>query len=84
VVRLTPADPWPADEYARFLTVVKNLFQQRRKQLASSLRARYDLDDAEVADLAGRVGFDPAQRPEQLDAACWRRLAAALPGEPES
>lgn len=78
VVRLVPREPWPAGEYACFRDTVKTLFQQRRKQIGSALRRQYELDDTAVADLAGQADFAPADRPEQLDLATWRRLARAL------
>jgi len=81
VVRLVPRAAWRADEYRAFLAVVKTLFQQRRKQLGTALRRQYGLGDAQVADLAARVGFPPAARPEQLDLALWRRLARDLAAE---
>jgi 16S rRNA (adenine1518-N6/adenine1519-N6)-dimethyltransferase len=78
VVRFLPREPWPAAEYRAFTATVKTLFQQRRKQVGSSLRRLFQLDDATVSALAGEADFDPVRRPEQLDLACWRRLARAL------
>ena len=78
VVRLVPREPWPEAEYQAFLTTVKTLFQQRRKQLGSALRRLYGRDEAAIGALAARVEFDPRTRPEQLPAAKWRQLARAL------
>jgi 16S rRNA (adenine1518-N6/adenine1519-N6)-dimethyltransferase len=78
VVRLVPRGPWPAAEYAAFLDTVKTLFQQRRKQLGSALRRQYRLDESAVQDLATAAGFNPDDRPEQVDQQTWRRLARAL------
>ena len=81
VVRLVPRDPWPATEYRTFCQTVKNLFQQRRKQIGSTLRSFYNLDESAVAALAETVGFVATDRPEQIDAATWRRLARVMAGE---
>ncbi len=78
VVRLRPRGGWSEAEYRPFLATVKTLFQQRRKQLGAGLRNLMGCDEAEVAALAATADFDPTVRPEQLDPAGWRRLAAAL------
>ena len=78
VVRLVPRAPWSADELAAFTAVVKTLFGQRRKKLATQLRKHYELDAAGVLRVAAQAGVDPELRPEQLDPAGWRRLAAVL------
>ena len=78
IVRLVPRTPWPARELAVFTATVKTLFGQRRKKLATQLRKHYDLDAAAVARTAAEAGVDPELRPEQLDPASWRRLAAVL------
>jgi len=78
VVRLVPRGGWSEAEYRPFLRTVKTLFQQRRKQLRSSLKGLLKLDDAAVDSVAETVGLDPSSRAEQVDAACWRRLAAEL------
>lgn len=79
VVRLLPAEPWDDDEYRQFCAVVKALFQQRRKKLRTQLRHHFDLQAEAVSRLAARAKVDPELRPEQVDPAGWRRLAAALP-----
>ena len=78
VVRLVPRGEWPEAEYRPFLQTVKTLFQQRRKQLRSSMKGLLKLDDAAVDSVAEIVGLDPSSRAEQVDAGCWRRLAAEL------
>lgn len=78
VVRLVPRGGWPDAEYQSFMHTVKTLFQQRRKQLRSSLKRLFHLDDATVDAVAAAVGLDPSRRAEQIDAGCWRRLAAEL------
>jgi 16S rRNA (adenine1518-N6/adenine1519-N6)-dimethyltransferase len=81
VVRLVPREPWPEAEYRWFVATVKTLFQQRRKQIGSHLRRAYGLDEAAVAGLADAVGFAVSDRPEQIAADAWRRLARALDRE---
>ncbi len=78
VVRLVPRGGWSAAEYAPFLTTVKTLFQQRRKQLGSALRRLLELDDDQVAEVTAAAGIDPVQRAEQVPADRWRELAAQL------
>ena len=81
VVRLLPRDPWTAAEFQSFSHTVKTLFQQRRKQIGSTLRSLYHLDETTVATLAADAGFAATDRPEQIATAAWRRLARALSGE---
>lgn len=78
VVRLVPRAAWPAAEYAAFTQTVKTLFGQRRKKLGTLLRTHYELDAAELARVAAAAAVDLQRRPEQLDGAAWRRLAAVL------
>jgi 16S rRNA (adenine1518-N6/adenine1519-N6)-dimethyltransferase len=79
VVRLVPGEPWDDREYRHFVAVVKVLFGQRRKKLRTQLRAHFNLSADQVDEIAGRVGLDPEQRPEQVGPELLRRLAAALP-----
>jgi 16S rRNA (adenine1518-N6/adenine1519-N6)-dimethyltransferase len=79
VVRFVPGDPWPEEEYRHFLTVVKALFQQRRKKLKTQLRSHFQLDSDQVQSLAVEAQVDVELRPEQLDASGWRRMAKWLP-----
>lgn len=79
VVRLVPNSIWPDEEYRQFLAVVKVLFQQRRKKLKTQLRSHFDLSTEEVLAVARQAEVDVELRPEQLEAAGWRRLARLLP-----
>lgn len=83
VVRVTPLDPAPLDEAEeeRLRVLVRAAFQWRRKQLGKILRDHPDLavPREAVAEVAARVGFDPADRPETLSPEAFIRLAAALP-----
>jgi len=78
IIRLLPREPWDPSELIPFIATVKLFFQQRRKQIGSSLRRQLKIDEQAVVQMAQDVGFDPTQRPEQIDAACWRRLARHL------
>lgn len=78
VVRLVPRGGWSDAEYGPFLSTVKTLFQQRRKQLGSALRRLMDLSDEQVAEVTAAAGIDPVLRAEQVPADRWRALAAQL------
>lgn len=78
VVRLAPSETWSEAEFVPFLTTVKTLFQQRRKQLGSSLRGLMQLAEPQVSELADACDLDPALRAEQVPADRWRALASAL------
>jgi len=79
VVRLLPRDSWDDAEFRQFSSVVKVLFQQRRKKLRTQLRHHFGLTAEAVDELAARAGVDPDRRPEQVEPEGWRRLAALLP-----
>ena len=81
VVRLTPHGDWSDAQYRRLRSTAKILFAQRRKQVGTLLRSCYNLTSSEVNALAAGVGFDPDQRPEQLELAVWHRLAERLGAE---
>ena len=81
VVRLAPGPRWDQDEYEDLQTTVRTVFGLRRKKLRTSLRSRFGLDDDAVTALAESAGVDVACRPEQIEPAGYRRLAAALRGE---
>jgi 16S rRNA (adenine1518-N6/adenine1519-N6)-dimethyltransferase len=79
VVKLVPAaTAWDDDEYRRYRDTVKALFGQRRKKVGTLLRAIGGMTADEAAALAARAGLDPASRPEALEVAQLRGLAAAL------
>ena len=83
VIRIKPLKPEPlvlADE-ERLRTVVRALFQWRRKQLGKILRDHPDLSvpAGELRRIAASVGFELADRPERLSPEAFIRLAGALP-----
>ncbi len=78
IIRLVPRGDWSQAEFANFTRVVKTIFGQRRKKLRTQLRGHFSLSPEAADDLTARVGVDPDSRPEQIDPAGFRRLAAAL------
>ena len=78
IVRLVPGPHWPQAELDRFTGVVKTLFGQRRKKLRTLLRGQYDLDVRVLDELVAVTGVNVEKRPEQIDPARFRLLAAAL------
>lgn len=78
VVSLTPAGDMSDDEFGHFREVVKKVFGQRRKKLASQLRAQFDLGPAAAEALAREAGLDPEARPEQITPEGYRALAGLL------
>lgn len=63
-------------ERAGIVEVVDLAFAQRRKMLRNSMRSYAEPDRLAAAFAA--AGIDPRQRPEELDVAAFRRLAAVL------
>ena len=84
VIRVTPLRPelLGLDEEVQLRTLVRAVFQRRRKQLGKTLREHPDLRvprDA-IQALAEEVGFDPTDRPERLSPEAFVRLSTALAG----
>lgn len=69
-------DAPPATERAAIVEVVDLAFAQRRKMLRNSLQSIAERERLAVSFAA--AGIDPSIRPEELSAAAFRRLAAAL------
>lgn len=78
VVSLTPAGDMGDDEFDQLREVVKKVFGQRRKKLASQLRTQFLLEPAEAERLAREAGLDPEARPEQITPEGYRSLAGLL------
>jgi 16S rRNA (adenine1518-N6/adenine1519-N6)-dimethyltransferase len=53
-------------ELAPFVSLVKNLFQQRRKTISNTLKAFYSLQEPELAGIESETGIDLGSRPEEL------------------
>ncbi|MGE0392624.1 MAG: 16S rRNA (adenine(1518)-N(6)/adenine(1519)-N(6))-dimethyltransferase RsmA [Vicinamibacterales bacterium] len=80
VVRMDFHEPRPpVADPARFTSVVRALFTQRRKTILNALKHAAALDGPEARAALDAAGIDPAARPEQVDVATFVRLVAALP-----
>ena len=84
VVAITPHRPerTTAPQEDALRTLVRALFQWRRKQLGKTLRDHPDLRYApeEVAHALETVDVAPSERPERLAPEEFLALSAALPG----
>lgn len=67
-----------AEEVVPFVTLVKNLFQQRRKTIHNTLRAFYPMGEDVLAGVAAQAGVDLQSRPEMLSREEFRALSRAL------
>ena len=84
VVRLAPRDvQWSDEEFAHFRSLVKGLFQQRRKKVGKILRRLCGVDDHTAVSWLTRVGIDPDDRPERIPRRALRALAEIVPGVDE-
>ncbi len=80
VVRLDIYDepPVPVTDVARFFSVVRAGFAQRRKQLRNTLSATLRLEPADVASAMEAAGVDPTRRAETLSIEEWGTVENAL------
>ncbi len=67
-------------ELNAFVTLVKNLFQQRRKTIHNTLKQFYSLSEAELGEIRHATGIPLETRPEELDKEAFLRLSRTLPG----
>jgi len=61
-----------------FVSLVKNLFQQRRKTIHNTLRAFYPMPEDALLRVAEAAGVDLQSRPEVLSREQFRALSRAL------
>lgn len=66
------------DEVRPFITLVRNVFQQRRKTLYNTLRAFYSLPEESLARIHDETGIDLQLRPEALSKEAFLALARSL------
>jgi len=67
-----------AEDLKRFVALVKNLFQQRRKTIHNTLRAFYSLPEDVLGRIAADAGVDLMSRPEQLSKEQFLLLARGV------
>jgi 16S rRNA (adenine1518-N6/adenine1519-N6)-dimethyltransferase len=65
-------------DLGKFCRLVKNVFQQRRKTLHSTVRLFYSLSENELRDVAQRAEIDLRRRPEALSKEEFLRLFRAV------
>jgi 16S rRNA (adenine1518-N6/adenine1519-N6)-dimethyltransferase len=66
-------------EIRPFITLVKNVFQQRRKTLHNTLRAFYALSESSLTRIQDETGIDLQSRPESLSKEAFLSLVRSLP-----
>jgi 16S rRNA (adenine1518-N6/adenine1519-N6)-dimethyltransferase len=74
--------PVPVGDPARFATVVRAAFSQRRKSLANALAAGLGLGTERARHLIEVASIDPGRRAETLSLTEFARLATALTSPP--
>ena len=84
VVRLDVRSDLPLaeDDIPEFLRIVRAGFNQKRKQVANSIAARFGLPKTDVENWLTEAGVDPDRRAQTLSVDDWvaiRRAAPALP-----
>jgi len=82
-LRALPAPPVRVADVARFRTVVRAAFGQRRKSLANALAAGLGVAAVRARTIADAAGIDPARRAETLSLAEFARLADGFAARPE-
>jgi 16S rRNA (adenine1518-N6/adenine1519-N6)-dimethyltransferase len=82
VIRLVPhrEPPVPIADPARFASVVRAGFSQRRKSLANALSAGLAIPPERARRLAEQAGIDPGRRAETLSLTEFARLASVPEG----
>ena len=66
------------DEIRPFITLVKNVFQQRRKTVHNTLRAFYSLSEDSLARVHAETGIDLQSRPEALSKEAFLSLSRSV------
>ncbi|UCH85223.1 MAG: 16S rRNA (adenine(1518)-N(6)/adenine(1519)-N(6))-dimethyltransferase, partial [Candidatus Latescibacterota bacterium] len=70
--------PIEPGELNRFLTVIKSLFQQRRKTLHKTIKKLHSLSDEELAAISSTSGVELNKRPEELSKDQFLGLSRAI------
>lgn len=66
------------DEIRPFVSLVKNVFQQRRKTVQNTLKSFYSLSDDALARIQSDTGVDLQSRPEALPKEAFLSLARSV------
>ncbi len=87
ILRITPrpggpALPWP--DRARYVRLVRHVFNERRKILRNTLKKFYSLDSAALVHCERAAAIDFGRRPESLSVVEFVRLLHALPASADS
>ncbi len=67
-------------ELNSFVSLVKNLFQQRRKTIRNTLKSFYSLSEDELDEIAGKTGVSLDKRPEELGKKTFLELSRTVSG----
>ena len=68
----------PVEEFKSFKTLVKNVFQQRRKTLHNSIKAFYSVSVSELKQIGDLSGIDLQKRPEAVGKEGFLAITKAL------
>jgi 16S rRNA (adenine1518-N6/adenine1519-N6)-dimethyltransferase len=61
-----------------FVSLVKNLFQQRRKTIHNTLKRFYSLSETELGEVSSRTGVSLDKRPEELGKKAFLELSRTV------
>jgi len=61
-----------------FVSLVKNLFQQRRKTIHNTLKRFYSLSETELGEISSRTGVSLDKRPEELGKKAFLELSRTV------
>jgi 16S rRNA (adenine1518-N6/adenine1519-N6)-dimethyltransferase len=67
-------------ELNSFVSLVKNLFQQRRKTIRNTLKSFYSLSEEDLDEIAGKTGVSLDKRPEELGKEIFLELSRTVSG----
>lgn len=81
LVLLEPAaTALPREQREAIIAFAKPLFQQRRKQIKTTLAQAHNLSPSVALELLQRLGVPPTARPQEVTAAQWQELSEAVTG----
>jgi len=65
-------------ELKGFVSLVKNLFQQRRKTIHNTLKRFYSFSESELGEISNKTGVSLDKRPEELGKKAFLELSRAV------